>query len=113
MELQSSSSPQEERRHSAMKKRSKCVSVNSQDESQVQKEKKLKWSPEEDGKIVQLRQDGLKWEDVSKQLPSRSPVSCRLRYQNYLEKNPIWDDSKMNKLARVYERYVEKRRTKS
>lgn len=89
--------------------------MNPSHESQVQREKKhwLKWSPEEDGKIVQLRQDGLKWEDVSKQLPGRSALSCRLRYQNYLEKNPIWDDSGKDKLARLYERYVEKRRTKS
>ena len=72
-----------------------------------------KWSPEEDAKILQLRGDGLKWEDISKQLPGRSAISCRLHYQNYLERKSEWDEDRKNKLARLYERYVAKRRTRS
>ena len=71
-----------------------------------------KWSLEEDAKILQLRGDGLKWEDISKQLPGRSAISCRLHYQNYLERKTEWDEDRKNKLARLYERYVEKRRTR-
>jgi hypothetical protein len=73
--------------------------------------KQSKWSPDEDSKIIQLRQDGMKWEDISKHLPGRSAISCRLHYQNYLERRSEWDEDRKNKLARLYERYVEKRRT--
>ena len=68
--------------------------------------KQSKWSPEEDEKIIRLRGDAMKWEDISKQLPGRSAISCRLHYQNYLEKRSEWDEDRKNKLARLYERYV-------
>ncbi|KIX99196.1 uncharacterized protein Z520_04772 [Fonsecaea multimorphosa CBS 102226] len=67
--------------------------------------KQSKWSPEEDAKIIQLRQDGMKWEDISKHLPGRSAISCRLHYQNYLERRSEWDEDRKNKLARLYERF--------
>lgn len=49
----------------------------------------------------------MKWDDIAKRLPGRSSISCRLRYQNYLEKRAIWDEEKKNKLARLYARYVQ------
>lgn len=66
--------------------------------------KQSKWSPEEDTKIIQLRGEGMKWEDISKHLPGRSAISCRLHYQNYLERRSEWDEDRKNKLARLYER---------
>lgn len=66
--------------------------------------KQSKWSPEEDARIIQLRGDGMKWEDISKHLPGRSAISCRLHYQNYLERRSEWDEDRKNKLARLYER---------
>lgn len=66
--------------------------------------KQSKWSAEEDAKIIQLRGDGMKWEDISKHLPGRSAISCRLHYQNYLERRSEWDEDRKNKLARLYER---------
>jgi hypothetical protein len=66
--------------------------------------KQTKWSPEEDARIIELRGHGMKWEDISKQLPGRSAISCRLHYQNYLERRSEWDEEKKNKLARLYER---------
>ena len=48
----------------------------------------------------------MKWEDISKHLPGRSAISCRLHYQNYLERRSEWDEDRKNKLARLYERYV-------
>lgn len=68
--------------------------------------KQSKWSPEEDALIIELRGRGMKWEDISKRLPGRSAISCRLHYQNYLERRSEWDEDKKNKLARLYERYV-------
>ncbi|KAI1388765.1 uncharacterized protein F4822DRAFT_429380 [Hypoxylon trugodes] len=67
--------------------------------------KQTKWSKEEDALIVQLRGSGMKWDDISRRLPGRSPISCRLHYQNYLEKKIDWDEEKKNKLARLYERF--------
>jgi hypothetical protein len=46
----------------------------------------------------------MKWEDVSKHLPGRSAISCRLHY--HLEKRGEWDEERKNKLANLYERYV-------
>jgi hypothetical protein len=65
-----------------------------------------KWTPEEDRLAIELRRKGMKWDDISKRLPGRSAISCRLRYQNYSEKRPDWDEEKKNKLARLYNRYV-------
>ncbi len=75
--------------------------------------KQSKWSPEEDTKIIQLRGEGMKWEDISKHLPGRSAISCRLHYQNYLERRSEWDEDRKNKLARLYERYAAQRDTRS
>jgi hypothetical protein len=66
--------------------------------------KQSKWSPEEDALIIDLRGSGMKWEDISKRLPGRSAISCRLHYQNYLERRSEWDEERKNKLARLYER---------
>lgn len=67
--------------------------------------KQSKWSPEEDAQIIALRGSGMKWDDISKRLPGRSSISCRLHYQNYLERRGEWDEERKNKLARLYERY--------
>ncbi|KAK4102612.1 hypothetical protein N658DRAFT_423546, partial [Parathielavia hyrcaniae] len=64
-----------------------------------------KWSAEEDAKIIDLRGSGMKWDDISKHLPGRSSISCRLHYQNYLERRAEWDEERKNKLARLYERF--------
>lgn len=47
----------------------------------------------------------MKWDDISEEIPGRSTISCRLHYQNYLEKRADWDEESRNKLARVYDRY--------
>ena len=65
-----------------------------------------KWTSEEDTLIIELRGSNMKWEDISKHLPGRSAISCRLHYQNYLERRSEWDEEKKNRLARLYERYV-------
>lgn len=67
--------------------------------------KQSKWSADEDALIIDLRGSGMKWEDISKRLPGRSAISCRLHYQNYLERRSEWDEERKNKLARLYERY--------
>jgi hypothetical protein len=66
--------------------------------------KQSKWSADEDALIIELRGGGMKWDDISKRLPGRSSISCRLHYQNYLERRLPWDEERKNKLARLYER---------
>ena len=68
--------------------------------------KRPKWSPEEDALIIKLRGGGMKWEDISKRIPGRSAISCRLHYQNYLERRSEWDNDKKDELARLYQRCV-------
>lgn len=63
-----------------------------------------KWGPDEDALIISLRGGGMKWEDISKRLPGRSVIACRLHYQNYLERRSPWDEEKKDKLARLYDR---------
>ena len=70
--------------------------------------KQSKWTNEENDRIIRLRSEGLKWEEVSRHHPGRIAISCRLHYQNFLERRPYWDDEKKNKLARLYERSVNK-----
>ncbi|PGG98523.1 hypothetical protein AJ79_08837 [Helicocarpus griseus UAMH5409] len=72
---------------------------------EIPAKKQSKWSAEEDALIIELRGSGMKWEDISKRLPGRSAISCRLHYQNYLERRSEWDEDRKNKLARLYERF--------
>ena len=68
------------------------------------KKQNAKWAPDEDALIISLRGSGMKWEDISKRLPGRSVIACRLHYQNYLERRAPWDEEKKDKLARLYDR---------
>jgi hypothetical protein len=81
-------------------------SLTPTDMSSPPAKKQSKWTPEEDALIIALRGQGEKWEDISKKLPGRSAISCRLHYQNYLERRSEWDEERKNRLARIYERYV-------
>lgn len=67
--------------------------------------KQSKWSSDEDALIIELRGRGMKWEDISKHLPGRSAISCRLHYQNYLERRSEWSEERKDKLAQLYERF--------
>lgn len=66
--------------------------------------KQSKWSTEENRTIIQLRGENMKWEEISKRLPGRSAISCRLHYQNFLERKAEWTKDREAKLARLYER---------
>lgn len=68
--------------------------------------KQSKWTAAEDASLIELRGRGMRWEEIASHLPGRSMTSCRLHYQNYLERKCPWDEEKKNKLARLYDRYV-------
>jgi hypothetical protein len=89
--------------HSTLERRSSQVLLPTESPAR----KRSKWTLEEDRLMIELRGQGNKWLDIAGRLPGRSSVSCRLRYQNYLEKRVIWDKEKKNKLARLYARYVQ------
>ncbi|EDN05931.1 predicted protein [Histoplasma mississippiense (nom. inval.)] len=72
---------------------------------QILPKKKSKWSSEEDVRIIKLRGRGMSWEDISKKFPGRSAISCRLHYQNYLERRGEWSEDRKTKLALLYERF--------
>ena len=67
--------------------------------------RKKQWTLEEDTLIVRYRGSGEKWVEISKRLRERSAMSCRLRYQNFLERRQHWDEADKNRLAVLYERY--------
>ncbi|KAF3031939.1 hypothetical protein E8E12_002269 [Didymella heteroderae] len=62
------------------------------------------WSSNEDNLMITLRGQRMEWADISKHIPGRSSVACRLRYQNYLEKKAMVNEENKNKLAQVYAR---------
>lgn len=68
--------------------------------------KPKKWTPDEDKLLIELRGKGMTWAEIAKRFSGRSPISCRLHYQNYLEKQVHWDEEQKNKLARLYTWYV-------
>lgn len=67
--------------------------------------KSCKWTPDEDRLVIELRGQGMKWDRIAEHLPGRTPLSCRLRYQNFLEKLE-WSEEKKRKLAHIYARCV-------
>ncbi|KAH6871065.1 hypothetical protein B0T10DRAFT_417737 [Thelonectria olida] len=57
--------------------------------------KQKSWSPEEDARLIRLRQGNRRWEDISQQLPGRSALACRHRYRNHLKTiNPSGEEIK-------------------
>jgi hypothetical protein len=66
--------------------------------------KETEWSAAEDEKIVKLRTDNMKWADIANELPGRTSIGCRLRYQNYLFNRAAWTETSKNNLATTYEK---------
>ncbi|EMD86714.1 hypothetical protein COCC4DRAFT_114255, partial [Bipolaris maydis ATCC 48331] len=64
--------------------------------------KPLKWTQKDDDLIIRLRSERKKWSEIVKELPGRSSIGCRLRYQNYLEKPHVYGEEVRDKLARFY-----------
>jgi hypothetical protein len=63
---------------------------------------RIKWSLEDDTRLIKLRGENMKWVDIAKEFPGRSATSCRLHYRNYLEKSVDWNEDKKDELARSY-----------
>jgi hypothetical protein len=71
----------------------------------AKRDRKDKWSLEEDTLLRKLFGEGKGWNEISEKFPGRSATSCRLHYQNYLRQTG-WNEDEKNNLARLYERYV-------
>ncbi|KAL8779741.1 MAG: hypothetical protein Q9194_001284 [Teloschistes cf. exilis] len=61
-----------------------------------------KWSDADSEELVKLRGQNMIWDDIARRFPNRTHTACRLRYQNYMEKQYNWTDEKKEKLARLY-----------
>lgn len=85
---------------------SKLLSNQEEDASGPGVRKKSTWSSEEDETVIKLRGKGQTWDKISKEMTGRSSTSCRLRYQNYLEKKTEWTETELANLAELYSRYV-------
>lgn len=83
------------------------------DASPAKKEKNQKWTAQEDARLISLRGANMKWADVAARIPGRSETSCRLRYQNYVEKDMVWTEARKDKFARLYDRYILAQKTPS
>lgn len=64
------------------------------------------WTAEEDKKLMCLRNKGLTWTAISKELPGRTHLACRLRMQNYLSRPYEWTGNKQTWVAESYDRYL-------
>ncbi|KAJ5704354.1 hypothetical protein N7536_000043 [Penicillium majusculum] len=62
------------------------------------------WTAEEDKKLMCLRNKGLTWTAISKELPGRTHLACRLRMQNYLSRPYEWTGNKQTWVAESYDR---------
>lgn len=61
-----------------------------------------KWRPEEDARFMELlREKGMNWKDISKELPRRSEKSCSQRYYQFLLKR-LLSDPKTKNIVRLY-----------
>lgn len=68
------------------------------------KKGRKKWESDEDKRIIQFRGDGMSWAKISRHIPGRTEMACRMHYQNYLEKRSRGNEKERDKFARVYER---------
>jgi hypothetical protein len=72
----------------------------------LQSRKQKQWALTEDAQVIELRGQGLKWDDISERIPERSALACRLRYQNYLERRVEWEEKEKDELAMLYITFV-------
>ena len=49
------------------------------------KKKRLKWTPEEDATLLQMRNDGYSWEEIHTALPYRSIGTIQVHYSRKLK----------------------------
>lgn len=47
----------------------------------------------------------MNWGEVSKHMPGRSAMSCRLRYRNYVKSRHGWSQERKDKLVQLYEEF--------
>jgi hypothetical protein len=64
------------------------------------------WSAKDDGILIQARQQGLNWNQISpKHFPSKSPNACRKRHERLMERQNAeqWDGGvKLDVLSQAY-----------
>ncbi|KAK5651065.1 hypothetical protein OQA88_13713 [Cercophora sp. LCS_1] len=86
-ENRSSASPA--KRHRSARQRS-TRSTNDEDTAANSKPtpRRARYTPQDDAKIRQLKEQGLSWMAIAEQFPERSPGAIELRYHTKLKTNP-------------------------
>ncbi|KAL8778750.1 MAG: hypothetical protein Q9213_007263 [Squamulea squamosa] len=82
----------------------RTASTSPQESRHTNKKPTRQWSVADNDKLLRLRGDNMKWDDIASHFEGRTNTACRLRYQNYLEKKHDWNDEKKKSLAVQYER---------
>ncbi|KAH8743230.1 hypothetical protein BGZ57DRAFT_744793, partial [Hyaloscypha finlandica] len=49
------------------------------------KKKRVKWTPEEDATLLQMKNDGCSWEEIHAALPHRSMWTTQVHYSTKLK----------------------------
>ena len=84
----------------------RTASTSPQESRHASKKPTRQWSDADSDKLLKLRGANVKWDEIARHFPGRTPTACRLRYQNYLEKKYDWNDENKKSLAVLYDRYV-------
>jgi transposase len=73
---------------------------NTQKRHQAPRSRPGSWTPGEIKKLINLRSKGCTWTDISEELPGRSHLACRLRWQKHQRMD------RLDKVARFDDRYL-------
>ena len=65
-----------------------------------------KWTLQEEKRMSELRAKGWGWTSISRELPRRSPIACRLHFQKALRAKVLCNEEAKTKFARLYDRYT-------
>lgn len=86
----------------------RTASTSPRESRQANKKMTRQWTKWEDNQVLERRQRNppMTWDEIAAEIPNRSAIACRLRFQNYMERKAEWTDAEKEQLARLYDRYV-------
>ncbi|KAI4119663.1 MAG: hypothetical protein LQ345_000461 [Seirophora villosa] len=88
----------------------RTAATNPRESRQANKKTTRQWTKWEDKLVLERRQINppVTWDVIAAEIPNRTPIACRLRFQNYLERKAEWTDAVKEQLARLYDRDKQK-----
>ncbi|RUP45830.1 hypothetical protein BC936DRAFT_147682 [Jimgerdemannia flammicorona] len=61
------------------------------------------WSQQEDTALTEGRENGLSWEEISAQLPGRTVIACKRRFDNRQRQSGPWSEEEVAVLSRSFD----------